>query len=251
MSVQYKLNNGVATFTLDNGRLNLCTMDMHKELHHRYLEFLNDETAKVAVITGSGDNFCAGDDLKESDTPLRSRDKPRWDEVTMGHRRSKPMIAAVNGWCLGAGMMYMMLLTDIRVAGTSARFGLPEIAYGMGGASGALRLGMHIPPVAAAYLGLTGEKIDVAEAHRLFMVNEVVDSDMVLKRALEIAETIASHSLLSIQTEVDCLHRGMELSRADALQYATGQYITQRRLHRAEAGEAIDLFKSTNRGDDA
>jgi len=243
VTIEYRVDSGVGIFTIDNGRLNVFTMAMHEQLHRDYLKFLNDDTVKVGVIVGAGDNFCAGDDLKESDTPIKSRSNPRWDEITMMHRRTKPMIAAVNGWCLGQGMMYMMLLTDIRVASREARFGFPEIAYGMGGAGGATRLGLQVAPVHAAYLALTGEKVSAQYAQDINLINEVVDGSEVFNRAMEIAQAIAQHPLIGVQTELEGLHKGTELSRQDALNYTLGQYITQRKLHRAEHGEAVDVMK--------
>lgn len=239
MSVQYRVEDNVAIFTINNGKLNLFTMAMHEQLYRHYLKFLNDDNVKVAVITGEGDNFSAGDDLKESDTPIKSRDNPRWDELIVNHRRTKPMIAAVNGWCLGQGILYTLLLTDIRIAGPGARFGFPEIAYGMGGIGGATRLAAQIPAVAASYLALTGEKITAEQAKDYFIVNEVTQNQDCLARALEIAHKIASHPLIAIETELDGLHRGAELSRSAALQYAQGQYINQRKLHLAAGHSAV------------
>lgn len=243
MSITYKQADGVGVFTIENGRLNILTMDMHEQLYRAYLKFLHDDSVKVGVIVGAGDNFCAGDDLKESDTPIRSRENPRWDDLMMTSRRTKPMIAAVNGWCLGQGMMYLTLLTDIRIAGKGARFGVPEIAYGMGGFGGATRLGLQLAPVHAAYLALTGEKVDANYAKDINLVNEVVEDEQVLERAMTIARTIASHSLLAIQTEIEGLHKGTEMSRQDAMHYAQGQYLTQRKLYRAQFGEAVDVMK--------
>ncbi len=251
MGITYQVEGEVGVFTIDNGRLNVFTMAMHEELHRHYLKFLHDDTVKVGVIVGAGDNFCAGDDLNESDTEIKSRTNPRWDEMTMTHRRTKPMIAAVNGWCLGQGMMYMMLLTDIRIAGVDARFGFPEIAYGMGGAGGATRLGVQLAPVHAAYLALTGEKISADYACKVNMINEVIVNEAVVARAMEIASTIAQHPLIAVQTELDSLHRGTELSRQDSLSYTLGQYMSQRKLHLAEHGSAVDIMRSVNQSSSA
>lgn len=245
MSISYHVKDHVAIFSIDNGKLNLFTMAMHEQLYRYYLQFLNDDNAKVAVITGVGDHFSAGDDLRESDTPLKSRDNPRWDELIITHRRTKPMITAINGWCLGQGIVYTLLLSDIRIAGESARLGFPEIAYGMGGVGGATRLAAQIPAVAASYLALTGEKINAQQAKEYFMVNEVVSDEQCLPRAMEIAAKIAGHPLIAIETELDGLHRGAEMSRAAAMQHAQGQYMTQRKLHLGAGHSAVgDLAKN-------
>ena len=72
MAINYELQDGVATFTIDNGRLNLLTMAMHEELHNYYLQFLHDDSAKVGVLAGAGENFCAGDDLREVEVCVAS-----------------------------------------------------------------------------------------------------------------------------------------------------------------------------------
>jgi len=244
MPVKYHLEGNVAVFTIDNGKLNLFTMEMHEQFYRHFLKFINDDNAKVAVLTGTGENFSAGDDLKESDTPIKSRENPRWDELLINHRRTKPMISAINGWCLGQGIVYSLLLTDIRIAGESARLGFPEIAYGMGGISGATRLGIQIPAVAAAYLALTGEKVSAQQAKEYFMVNEVTKDIECFARAMEIAQKIAAHPLIAIETELDGLHRGTELSRSSALQHASEQYIKQRKLHLATGHTAVDDLKN-------
>ncbi len=245
MTVSYKSENGIGQFTIDNGRLNLWTMAMHEQLYRQYLQFLNDDSVKVGVIAGAGENFSAGDDLKESDTPLKSRDNPRWDELTLQHRRTKPIIAAIDGYCLGQGAIYALLLCDIRVAGTSLTMGFPEIAYGMGGISSATRLGLIIPPIHAAYLALTGEKFGADNALRYNLINQVVSSESVLDTAMEIAGKIARHPMVAIKTELDALHRGTELSRSDALDYARAQYVAQRNIYIAEGNSAMSSLKST------
>ncbi|ALO35068.1 hypothetical protein CMT41_10325 [Colwellia sp. MT41] len=244
MPVKYHLEGNVAVFTIDNGKLNLFTMEMHEQFYRSYLQFMDDDNAKVAVLTGAGENFSAGDDLKESDTEIKSRKNLRWDELLLNQRRTKPMISAINGWCLGQGIVYSLLLTDIRIAGTSARLGFPEIAYGMGGISGATRLGIQIPAVHAAYLALTGEKINAQQAKEYFLVNEVTSDGECFSRAMEIANQIARHPLIAIKTELDGLHRGTELSRSGALQHATEQYINQRKWHLAAGHSAVEDLKN-------
>ena len=244
MPVKYHLEGNIAVFTIENGKLNLFTMEMHEQFYRSYLKFLHDDNAKVAILTGAGGNFSAGDDLKESDTAIKSRENPRWDELLINQRRTKPMISAINGWCLGQGIVYSLLLTDIRIAGESARLGFPEIAYGMGGISGATRLGIQIPSVHAAYLALTGEKIGAEQAKEYFIVNEVTKDIECFSRAMEIAKKIASHPLIAIETELDGLHRGTELSRSSALEHASQQYINQRKLHLAAGNTAIGDLKN-------
>lgn len=247
MSVHYQKQDGVGTFTLDNGRLNLFTMAMHEEFHRLYLQFTHDDTVTVGVLVGEGENFCAGADLNESDTEIKARHNPRWDEMTFLYPRKKPMVAAVNGYCFGEGLAYLMNLCDIRVAGETFLTGAPEINYGMGGMSGFTHMASQMAYVDAAYLSLTGEKIDAQSALLYRLVNEVVSTGETHKRAMAIATKIASHPLVAVQTEMDCLLRSAELSRMDSMLHTIKQYQQQRTLHLANGAAAISDFKSSKK----
>jgi enoyl-CoA hydratase len=115
------------------------------------------------------------------------------------HATSKPIVAAVNGDCVGGGVE-LLLATDIRAAVPTARFGLPEVKwsiYPFGGAT--VKLIQQIGYVHAMDLLFTGRLIDATEAARLGLVNRVVQADALLPWALETAETIASHSPSAVQ----------------------------------------------------
>ena len=230
MSIQYEKLDDVAVFSFDNGELNVVTMAMWKQFYHYFLDFQQDDNITVGLITGIGKNFCAGDDLKEIREEQWALTSTRWDHLLYAARRKKPVIAALNGYVLGGGFLCAMALSDIRVAGRSMQAGAPEIAYGFGGISGATKLASHLAPVDAAYLALTGEKINADRALAMRMVNEVVEDDACLPRAMEIAKLIAKHPRQAVETELDCLHRGMELSRSEAYQYTNSQYWLSRKL---------------------
>ena len=131
----------------------------------------------------------------------------------LGINRGKPIIAAVNGWCLGQGMVYLLQLSDMRIAGESAQFGFPEIAYGLGGGAGLSRVYRHLPRAVALKMLLTGDPIDAAEALRLNLVNEVVPDDQVQTRARDLAARIARHHLISIRTEMESYNKTEFLDR--------------------------------------
>jgi enoyl-CoA hydratase/carnithine racemase len=230
MTVNYRAESGVGVFTIENGRMNVFSMDMHETFYHLYLQFLADDSVTVGVLTGAGENFSAGDDLKDISSDKWKLTNPRWDHMLIRHRRTKPMIAAINGWCLGAGFLFAMNLTDIRIAGRSAKMGAPEIAYGLGGMGGATHLGSAIAPIHAAYLCLTGEKINAAKAAEMTLVNEVVEDDVCLDRAMTIAATIASYPLEAVKVELDCLHRSAELSAVDSISYTQNAYFNSRKI---------------------
>src|SRR6185437_14991311 len=135
-----------------------------------------------------------------------------------------PIIAAVNGHVMGQGMIYLLQLTDIRIASPNATFGLPEIAYGMGGASGTTRLGRQIPHVAALWLALTGEPFDAETALRNHLINEIVEQPRLMERARLIASKIASHPPISVRVEMEAYYRGQDMTPAQATAFTSHLY---------------------------
>ncbi len=247
MSIQYSKSDGIATITFDNPPVNVFTPAMHREFFEVLREFLIDETVRVGILTGAGTRaFCAGDDVK-SPRPKRSHaelvkrhmsmrhpdeslEYPGWEGEVMqlATRRFKPIVGAVNGAVMGQGMLYLLHLTDIRVASSTARFGLPEVAYGMGGAGGSTRLDRQIPHVAAMWLALTGEPFDADTALRYNLINEVVAPALLMTRAQQMAALIARHPPLAVRTEMEASYRAQDLTREQALAYVGNLYRLQR-----------------------
>ena len=153
-------------------------------------EFEADEDARVLVLTGAGGQaFCAGADLKEMDLEVDHPDGP------MGPTRltpSKPAIAAIDGWCL-AGGVELALWCDLRIATPQSTFGLFERRWGVPLVDGGTqRLPRILGMGRALELILTGRPVSAEEAHRIGLVNELVEPGKHLDRALELAERIAS-----------------------------------------------------------
>ena len=132
------------------------------------------------------------------------------------------------------------------MAGNNARFGLPEIAYALAGASGTARLSLQIPRVWANWIALTGEKITADQALQFQLINEVVPDDEVFERAIEIANLIAAHPLIGIQTEMECLQKCPEMSLEDAISLTRKLYNHQLKVYHDEPGakSGIDHIKS-------
>jgi enoyl-CoA hydratase/carnithine racemase len=125
-------------------------------------------------------------------------------------------------------MIYLMLHSDIRVAGEGAKFGIPELNFGAAGVSGTTRLARHIPYTAAAWLAIAGEFIDAEEARRVDLINQVVPDANVLARAEAIAEKIIRHPPSAVRVEMEALQLGMDMDRFDAVHHGQNLY----RLHR-------------------
>lgn len=238
---RYEKCEGIGIITLDNPPVNVLTPELHEELYSMLKDFYSDPEVRCGIWTGAGDRaFCAGDDVKTVRperttpeivdrhlTPRREGDAaeyPGWEQEILSLKRTKPVIAAVNGACMGQGMIYLLLLTDLRIAAPNARFGMPEIAYGMPGAGGVTRLGRQIPQTAALWLALTGEAIGAEEARRCFLVNEVVELDRLMDRAREIAVRIAALPPRAVRVEMETFYRSLDLSRDDAMALSSHMY---------------------------
>lgn len=265
MPLIYETDGEVATFTIDNGKVNPLTPEIHKQFYHALQTFQRDRKLKVGILTAKGDRaFSAGDDLKTPRKALEGQDKvmrhyyphindddepnyPGWEREILRLKRFKPIIGAVKGWCLGQGMIYLLHLTDMRIAGKTARFGLPEIAYGMGGAAGMARIYRHLPRVEAMKLCLTGDPIDANEALRINLVNEVVEDSEVLNRAKALAARISRHELMAIRTEMEVFVRCEDLDSDNAYALTDHMFRLQRVVSDTQNWE-VDFQKKGVKG---
>ncbi len=196
--------------------LNGPTMDLLCET----LEALDaDEEIHAIVVTGSQRAFAAGADIGEMATAspidmLRSNRIGQWDRV---RRITKPVIAAVNGWCLGGGCELAMTL-DLIIAGEGARFGQPEITIGViPGAGGTQRLTRAIGKSRAMEMILTGEPMEAAEALARGLVSRVIPDELVVEDALALAATIAMRSPIAVRVAKEAVNAAYELPLTDAL----------------------------------
>ena len=157
-----------------------------------------DPALRVGVLTGAGDVFSSGMDLKaflDGESP--SIDGRGLGGLTKAPPRA-PLIAAVEGWAL-AGGFELVLACDLVVAGETARFGVPEVTRGLvAGAGGALRLPARVPHVLAMEFLLTGQPVGARRAAEMGLVNRVVAPGTALAEALALAEVIASNSPVAV-----------------------------------------------------
>jgi len=178
-----------------------------------------DEAVRVIVVTGNERAFAAGADIGEMSgaSPidmLRTNRIAQWDRV---RKITKPVIAAVAGWCLGGGCELAMAL-DIIIAAESARFGQPEIKIGvMPGAGGTQRLPRAIGKSRAMEMILTGEPITAAEAERIGLVSRVVTDELLVEDALGLAAEIAMRAPLALRLAKESVNAAFEMSLTDGL----------------------------------
>ena len=190
----------VALITVDNlPKHNAMTREMMTELVAHWDE-LETSDCRAIVLTGAGGKaFNAGADV--SGDLSASEETARMVNRSLLKTSSypKPIIAAVNGVCAGGGVE-LMLSTDIRLAAPHARFGLPEVKWGIYPFGGATAKLVHqIGYVHAMKLLLTAEMVTAEEAVRIGLVNQIVPSEELLGKALTIAERIAANSPVAVQ----------------------------------------------------
>jgi enoyl-CoA hydratase len=179
----------------------------------------NDSQIRVCVLTGAGDAFCAGADLKAmaADHPGdHAMDVSVIEPLLKGRRLTKPLIAAVEGPAI-AGGTEILQACDIRVAGASARFGISEARWGLFPLGGsAVRLPRQIPYTMAADLLLTGRHITAAEALSIGLIGRVVPDGAALTMALDIADMIAANGPVAVRAILRTIRETEGMAENDA-----------------------------------
>jgi enoyl-CoA hydratase len=209
--VLYRKEKHKAFITLNRPEaMNAMTPQGFNMLGDYFLEAQKDEDVRVIVLTGKGKAFCAGADLKET-IPLMLKGKLDPEATNKAVLKNvpvwKPIVAAVNGYCL-AGGTEVLEATDIRIAAKDAVFGLPETKWGiMAGAGSLARLARQIPYTRAMELLLTGEPISAEEAKNIGLINRVVAKESLLEEAEKTADIIASNGPIAVQHTKKAVHR--------------------------------------------
>jgi enoyl-CoA hydratase len=184
-------------------------------------ELDRDAGVRAIVVTGNERAFAAGADIGEmaNATPmemLASNRIGQWDRV---RKIGKPVIAAVNGWCLGGGCELAMTL-DLIVAGEGAKFGQPEINIGViPGAGGTQRLTRAIGKSRAMEMILTGEPMGAKEAHERGLVARVVPAELLEEDALALAAEIATKSPVALRVAKEAVNAAYEMNLTEALSH--------------------------------
>ncbi|MBS1881402.1 MAG: enoyl-CoA hydratase/isomerase family protein [Actinobacteria bacterium] len=225
MAIGLESAAGVATITIDRPeRLNAMDAEHYRLLSEAWVEVRDDPAIRVAVVTGAGDRaFSVGADLKSFINAPDGLDSfwltQRDQLLNRGLEVWKPVIAAVNGYCLGGGMTLLMG-TDLRVASPHATFGLSEVKRGVipgnGGSQRALR---QLPHAIGMEMLLTGEPIDAESAARWGLVNRVVPAAALLDTAGELAERIAANAPLAVQAAKELALRSYDTDVGTGLRF--------------------------------
>ena len=227
-TVLYEQKDQIVTITINRpDAMNAIDPETHQALIQAWTRFRDDEGAWVAILTGAGEKaFSAGADLKKM-IPAAFSGGRGYNPVahnayglggiTRGLEIWKPMIAAINGFCL-AGGLEQALACDLRIAAPHAKFGLTEVRWAiMPGAGGTQRLPRAVPLAKALEMILTAEPITADEALRFGLVNKVVPLPELLPAARALAETLCERGPLALRAAKEAVIRGLSLPLADGL----------------------------------
>lgn len=214
-----------------------------QRLHDEFVAFDYDDEARVAVLTGDTAAFCSGANL---------RDLPKLrDSGPLGPTRlalSKPVIAAIEGWCV-AGGIELAAWCDLRVAGTTARFGCLERRWGVPLVDGGTyRLPRLVGLGRALDLILTGREIDAVEAERIGLVDRLVPAGTALNAAMELANQIAAAPWRCVVSDRRAVYDGLGLGVAEAL--ANEDRLGREVIFADDFGAGVDRFAARRRPGD-
>ena len=224
-TVLYELDGHVATITYNRpDALNAINGEMRRDLNAAFAEFRDNEDAWVAIVTGAGRAFCAGADLKSEGNPAGEFPGTFWEKPTANSFESgweifKPVIAAVNGYCLGYGLT-LVSWCDFVIASENAEFGMPEVAIGVPTIVGAIRLPQRLNWQYAMELLLTGERIDAARAKEIGLAGWVVSHDDLMTAARTLADRlVAVPNPLAQRAIKEMAVRSQQMSMQDAIRF--------------------------------
>lgn len=243
--------DGVAVLRLNRPeRLNAINEAMQAELRQALRDLTADRSVHAVVLTGAGRGFCAGLDMRDFGPSMVQADAPALERMSFQEGMAalaeavralpQPVIAAVNGPCVGAGLA-LCLAADIRICSATASFGNAAILLGLSGAE--MGMSYHLPRIVgtsvAADWMLTGRTVSATEADRRGLVSELVDPDRLDERAVELASLVASHSplgaqltkrALQVNTDAASLASAIELeNRNQVISHATDEAAERRK----------------------
>lgn len=228
--VIFEFKDHVATITLNRPeKLNARTAKMDTELHPCFDECQDNDDIRVVIITGAGRGFCAGRDLQElremTKAPVLQPGKPMPTPdpaAGIGRRLietiEKPVIAAVNGVCAGAGYC-LALACDIRIASENARFAHVYLRRNLVAGGEAWFLPRIIGLGPAVYHILSADEIGAAEALRLNLVSKVVPADKLIDEAMDLGRKIAAASPTTVKFTKKAIYQGLTLDFNATMQY--------------------------------
>jgi E-phenylitaconyl-CoA hydratase len=240
----YELDGHVATITYNRPEaLNAINAEMRRDLNDAFSRFRDEEDAWVAIVTGAGRAFCAGGDVRGGGGSIGEFAGTFWEKPTTNSFESgweifKPVIAAVNGHCLGYGLT-LVTWCDFVVASERAEFGFPEVTLGVPTIVGAIRLPRKINWQYAMELLLTGERIDAERAHEIGLVGWVVPHTRLMEEARALAARLVAAAPLAGRAIKEVATRTQTMPMLEAIRFGeTMRKVAAATEDAAEGGRA-------------
>lgn len=240
-AVTFQLDGHVATITYNRpGALNAINSEMRRDLNAAFARFRDDEDAWVAIVTGAGRAFCAGGDLRDGAGAAGAFAGTFWEKPTMNSFESgwevfKPVIAAVNGYCLGYGLT-LATWCDFVLASDRAEFGLPEVNLGVPAVVASIRLPQRLNWADAMELLLTGERIGAARAHEMGLVWKVVPHELLLEEAHALATRLLGGAPLAQRVMKEMAMRTRQMPMLEAIRFGETMRLVAGRTRDAAEG---------------
>jgi enoyl-CoA hydratase/carnithine racemase len=243
--IKLTIEDKVALLTIDHPPVNALSSTVFAELDDALNEITGNPDVRALVITGTGAAFVAGADIREftqlqSGADAAARIQENMKVINRVDELPIPVIAAVNGYCLGGGEE-LALACDLRIASANARFGQPEVDLGiMPGWGGTQRLLRLIGPARTLEICLTGAQIPAQEALRMGLVNKVVPEGMVVREARNMARLLTTKSRTAVAAILTAVREGEGQALADGLAVETAQFAGL--VETPDAREGISAF---------
>jgi crotonobetainyl-CoA hydratase len=217
MTVIYEKRDRIAYITLNRPEvMNALNNQTWDELRSIWEDFSNDREILVAIITGAGEKaFSAGVDLQEVrkgiiDDPTQTFWNPDLAKIKLPHDIRKPIIAAVNGYCMGVALS-LILSCDIRIASENASFSVPEVKMGMAARGLAISLARTMPSSLVMEMLLTGDPISAQEAYNYGLISKLVVLKDLMPTAEKMAKAIRENAPLAVRANKETVWKGMDL----------------------------------------
>ncbi len=223
-TVRYELDGHVATITYNRPEaLNAINLELRNDLNDAFARFRDEEDAWVAIVTGEGKAFCVGADLRgggnsAGEFPGTFWEKPTQNSFESGWEIFKPVIAAVNGYCLGYGLT-LVTWCDFVIASDRAEFGYPEVRIGVPTIVGAIRLPQRIGWQYAMELLLTGERIDATKAKEIGLAGWVVPHETLMDEARALADRLLAGAPLAARAIKEMAVRSRSMPSLEAIRF--------------------------------
>ena len=222
-NVLYEKRDDIAYVTVNRPKvLNALNTPTWKDLRTAFEAARDDVGVRGVILTGAGDKaFVAGADISELAhvAAFEAEQASRFGQAVLDliENLGKPVVAAVNGFALGGGCETAMACT-IRIAVDTAKFGQPEVALGLlPGGGGTQRLPRLVGKGRALQLILSGEMIDVQEAYRIGLVNEIVPAANLIARAEAILKKIGANAPIAVKLSLEAVNKGLETGQEEGL----------------------------------